>query len=180
MLLLGILNTQMVLHLLIHEPHLFKYLEYDLLNIIIFPDYIKCFILLLISILPLYPFNLEDIKGHLAHLDGAELRRVGVCCLSDETILVPGVIILALNQLILVLVEFVVQVEEINRCHINLVYVLGQRVSGGYTNVALKFKTGITLGLNAGLELTTGAVIDGELSVDDDILDIDESSIKIV
>lgn len=114
MLFLGILDAQMVLHFLIHEPHLLKNLKNDLLNIIVLFDYIEGFMLLFISVLPLNPLDLEDIESHFAHLDCAELRGVGVSCLSQKSIFVPRVIVLPLDYLLLVLVKFVVEVEEIN------------------------------------------------------------------
>jgi hypothetical protein len=54
---------------------------------------------------------------------------------------------------------------------------LGQRVSRGYTNIALEGETGITLRFNASRERTSSAVVDRQLTVLDDILDIQEASI---
>ena len=119
----------MVLHLLIHESHLLKDLKNDFLHIIISLHNIKRLMLLLIPILSLHPFHLKNIKCDLAHFNSAELRRVRVSCLADKSVFIPCVVFLALDQLVLVLVELVVQVEEIDRGHIHFVHVLGQRVS---------------------------------------------------
>ena len=104
----------MVLHLLIHESNLLKDLENDFLNIIVLFDNIKSLMLLLIPIFSLHPLNLKDIKGDLSHLNSAELGGIGISCLANKPIFVPCVVILAFNQLILVLVKLVVQVEKID------------------------------------------------------------------
>lgn len=170
----------MALYLLIHKSNLLEYLENNLWNIIVFFHNIKSFVLFLISILPLNPFYLKDIKCDFSHSDGAELGRVWISCLPDVAILVPGVVVLALDYLFLMLIELVVEVEEINGCHIHLVHVLGHGISRCYTNVTLQLKTGITLGLDASVERASRAVVDGKLTINDNVLDVDETTLKIV
>jgi hypothetical protein len=105
---------------------------------------------------------------------------VWISCLPNVAILVPGVVVLALDYLFLMLIELVVEVEEINGCHIHLVHVLGHGISRCYTNVTLQLKTGITLGLDASVERASRAVVDGKLTINNNVLDVDETTLKIV
>lgn len=104
----------MVLHLLIHESDLLKDLENDFLNIIVLFDNIKSLMLLLIPVFSLDPLDLKDIKGYLTHFNSTELGGIRISCLADKPIFIPGIVILAFHQLILVLVELVVEVEKID------------------------------------------------------------------
>lgn len=71
-LLLGVLNAQMVLHLVVEQTHLLENFEDYLCDVVVLVYDIEGFFLLLQSVLSLGSFHLEDIKGNFAHFDGAQ------------------------------------------------------------------------------------------------------------
>jgi hypothetical protein len=53
-------------------------------------------------------------------------------------------------------------------------------VSGSYTNISLDLKTLIPLGFDAGFELATCAIINGEFSIINNEFDLNKTTLEIV
>ena len=105
-----------------------KKLENSLCKVVTRLHDIKRFVELFVVILPLSPFHLQDVKGHLAHLYGVQLGGPWVCCLSDKSVIISSVIRLILNYILLMLVKLRIKVEKVNTRDVNLINVLLYRV----------------------------------------------------
>ena len=67
--LLGILDTEVVLQIVIHQPHLLKQLEDHFREIILLVHDVEGLGELLFEVLPLMPLHLKHVEGDLAHFN---------------------------------------------------------------------------------------------------------------
>jgi len=181
-LLLLVLYLLMVLQIIVHYTHLLEHLEENFGDIVFVLDNVEGLPELLLVVLPLHPLHLENVKGDLAHLNGVELGRPGVLGLAHESRVVTLVILLVLHDLCgVVLVEFVVHVEEVDAVYVDVIHVLVHGVARGHSDVAELAECAVALAFNALLEGTIWAnlIVDTEPVLIDSELDINFSTVKI-
>lgn len=152
---LGILNAQMVAHVIIQQPHLLKQFEQGLSEIIARLDDVEGFIKLLIVILSLDPLHLKHIKSHFPHFYGVQFGRPRVSSFAHEPIFIPRIVLLVLHYVLLVLVKLRVQVEEVNACNVNLIHILRYWVSGTDADVSDALEPGVFLVQDTRCEAST-------------------------
>ena len=120
----------MVCQVFIEKSHLLEHFKYDLGYIIVILDDVQGFHILLTLVFPVYSFMLHNIKSNFAHLDGVQLGRPWIYCFSNKAVFVSLKVVLLLNDSLgVVLVVFVVQVEEINAVNVDVIHILVLRVT---------------------------------------------------
>lgn len=120
----------MVCQIFIEKSHLLKHLKYHLGYIILILDDVQGFHKLLTLVFPVYSFVLHNVKSNFAHLDGVELGRPWIYCFTHKAVFVSLIVVLLLNDSLgVVLVVFIVQVEEINAVNVDVINILVYRVT---------------------------------------------------
>lgn len=183
---LRVLDAEVVLQIVIHQAHLLEELENHLRQIILFVNNMKRFGELLFQVLTLVPLHLQDVEGDFAHLDGAELGRVGVRHLAGEPTRILLVILLLGDHLGgIVLVELRVHIIKVNLLDVELVDILIYWVARCDSDISMQLETWVGLVRYALLPasllaVTLDAVLDRELALEHPELDIYLTAVECV
>lgn len=166
----------MVVQVLVEKTDLLKEFENDFSDVVFFADDVKRFHKLFPSILSIDSFHLKDVECDLSHLDGVQLCGPWVLGSTHETIFVPLVICLVLNNLIFVLIESWVAIVEFNAVNTNFIDILVSWVTRGDTDIACLFEHLILFVGDAlvGLARIWQSIFDAELLIIDLHRDVDQ------
>ena len=138
---LPILEPDLTIEVKVQSAHLLEKFEDDLVDVIVLFDNEQSLVAHFLLVIPPQTSILKDVEGDLAHLNGLQFGRLGVVRGTTEAISVARVKILALNDVLLVLIELFIQVVEVNGLNVNLVDVRSIRVTSRHTNPVLARKS---------------------------------------
>lgn len=131
---LPVLELDLLLEINVKGAHLLKQLEDDLVDVVFLLDNVQCLVPQLLHVISLHAPHLKNVRGDLAHLDRLQLGRLGISCFTRVAGRVTLIVLLALDDVFLVLIELSVKVEKVNALDVDLVDVRGLRIASRHAD----------------------------------------------